>query len=571
MSVLKNIYSRINRNTIWSISILGFFSLVIGLILSHTAYASSYVNYPYKLFFVLLICYFIKIYFFIAKQPPIPEETVFPHTQNSNYNKKYVCLVALSVVIVYVGISLLLYSAWMKDDEFAFAYRHKAYFGYLYSAFQRYTNFVSRIGDLFIHICPLGSNRWQVFLITPLIPALTPFALHRLVSVKRESLFNFYGLNFYWISVVLLLTCVYLTSWRSYFCYAANANYLWPSALLVLFLSFYNKYRWSERDDRITMCIVLFVLGLIIAWSQECLAVVLLPSLTLWGAYHIYTKKYMPNSCFYGYLGTIMGAFMLFSAPALKSRLAIEAPRRAIDISAMSENDYHHFITNLDWDKVNLFKGPTNVINFMDVPVFDRLYFIPFLCERYWECCVVTTSVLLILLVAYSVIKHKKGGFFYYSGTVIFASCSILSALAYSYSCIPGRWSFTVCGFLLVIACAYLVQGISKTSYSKIIIPIITGCLTVYMLSIFVPAGIEAVSLKKYDLMRTAEIIKQREAGLEHIQLQYPVPYKPKDTLGLMGIDYMKEDPQQGYTNQVAAGYYEVKTISQKPFNKKTD
>ena len=551
-----------------------FISVVVGYVLSGTAYASYYEYYPYKMLPVLLFCVFLIKYYYGVKSSLFHKEQLDIEVKQEP-RRTSVWPVVVSAILVYCSISLLLYSAWMKDDEFGFAYKHSSYFGHVYATFERYTLFVSRIGDLFVHLCPLGDNRWQVFLLTPLVPTLIPFALHRLVSSKKETIFSFSGFCFYWLCVVLSLLCVYLPSWRSYYCYAANANYLWPSALLIWFLSYYNKSRWNyskkELCGEIGFCSLLFVLGLVVAWSQECLAVVLLPFLSIWIFYHLYTKKYIPNSCFWGYIGAVFGAFLLFAAPALKSRLSIEAPRRKIDIANMTEWELDQFLSTLNWEKVNLLRGPTNVVNFQDIPLLDRFHFLPFLLERYWECCVIAIIAFFALVVVFTVLKSiRKQNLKFPNMSWFYAACSIFTALAYSVSCIPGRWSFTVCGFLLVIACAFIAQEIRKDYAAKWILPVVAICSVLYAMWVFVPAAVEAIELKKYEHARTAEIIKQRDSGKMDIELQYPLPYQPVDSLGLIQVDYMSENPE-AYNNEVASRFYKVNSISQKPYRRQEE
>ena len=544
-----------------------FISFVVGYVLSVTDYASYYEYYPYKLLLVLLFCGFLIRYYYGVKAS-LPLKLQDDAEMKQEPRCITVWLVVGSAILVYCSIAILLYTAWMKDDEFMFAYKRSSYFGHVYATFERYTLFVSRIGDLFVHLCPLGSNRWQVFLLTPLVPTLIPFALHRLVSSKKETIFSFFGFCFYWLCVVLSLVCVYLPIWRSYYCYAANANYLWPSALLIWFLSYYNKSRWNYLKNNLCgefwLCCLLFVLGLVVAWSQECLAVVLLPLLSIWFFYHLRSKKYIPASCFWGYIGVVFGAFLLFAAPALKSRLAIESPRRKIDIANMPEWELEQFLSTLNWEKVNLLMGPTNVVNFQDIPLLDRAYFLPFLLERYWECCVVAIIAFLSLIVVFVLLKGvRKKQVKIPQMPLFYAVCSVFSALAYSVSCIPGRWSFTVCGFLLVIACAFVVQEIRKDYAAKWIMPIVAICLILYAIWVFVPAAVESIELKKYEHARIAEIIRQRDSGKMDVELQYPLPYQPVDSLGLIQVDYMTENPKS-YNNGVASQYFKVKTISQK-------
>ena len=485
------------------------------------------------------------------------------HTTPHSPNQTGVIILMITGSLCYAGLALLLYCAWFKGDDYAF-FHEGGIAERLAIWWQSYLTWVSRSGELVAHLLGISLNRWEVFLLVPLIVVVSPIFFFKLVTDTTQSLCSKKGLYFYVLSIALLLLSTKLEAWRIFYCFAASMNYLLPCLSAILFLSFYNDKRWDTFEtyqvrSNVRRALTILVLGIYTCWGGESLALMVLTLLTIWFTHRMFRHQLIPGYCWIGLVGSVIGATLLFAAPALKSRSMIDAKARVLNISEMNSEQINHFVSNLSWEQVNLLKGGSSVIVLDGIPLWQHVHFLPYLLERYVECSVYVLSVLLVFSLVYLFNKNKsKVDLYVIVGTL---AISLFGACAYLYSCIPTPMSFAPATISLLGAISYLYWN-SNISLNKLrLLVIVVLSIALYHL---VPAGIEGWQYKAYEKIRFEEIARQKAQGIQDIILPPAYPHPPHDYLGLIKHGDLKESPT-AYPNNLVMEVLQVKSISQLP------
>lgn len=454
----------------------------------------------------------------------------------------------LVVVVCFSLLAALLKQSWVQGDEWHFVGIGKLSLrAAIKYSFFHYLRWVSRVGEICAGIIGLSPSRWQEWVFVPLFSSFAPMALFALVRKKGDTFFSEKGRLFYVTSFVLFLLAVYLPSWRNYWCYAAAWNYLFPSVVLIYFLSFFRKDANHKRSA--LGCSFLFLMGLISGWGMECTTVVGLPILTCVILYNLVGKKtWLPFSSYCGYCGYLWGAAALFCSPALYARSMFESGSNMLDISHLSIADYQNFIHHLDWDKVEMLRGASGIVTLKEIPIWDRIYFLPFVAEVFLSCAgVVLFFWILISLTLF--LRGKKGERFHpFMCSLAVVAVAILLAFSYSVQCIPTEMSFLPAGFAVVAACMYIFIRFCRRGalYACSILILLTGGI------VFLPAGIQAAQYKCLDVRRFDEISQAKHAGVEEVTLTAPSVTLWYPTLGLIAVQDIKDD-EKSYPNGVCA------------------
>ncbi|MCI7699711.1 MAG: DUF6056 family protein [Akkermansia sp.] len=462
----------------------------------------------------------------------------------------------ISFVISFTFLAALLSCSWIQNDEWVFAASgQNSILDRLKTAKWSLFCHVSRIGELSIYLTGLSIYRWQAALFTPLYASLAPIFLYSLIKKRDKSIYSKDGMFFYWSFFFLLLLGVYLTHWRNYWCYAAAANYLYPTVLTLYWLRWFRT-DFPHRESRWSRCIFLFILGIICGWGTECMTATLLPLLTIWILYTLKNRK-LPFCSYFGYVGFLWGAMLLFGSPAHSNRAAGEVASCAFDVGGMNAEQLSTFLHTLTWDSVNGLMGATGVITLRDIPIWLHYHFLPFISERFWKCCL-AGAIAWILLALCTVFRGGASRWKHLVVSVCILAGGYLCAVSYLVQCIPTRMSFLPPCFIVVIACAYLYCRIPSGWAQKIFtgIVVLTGCI------VFIPAGIQAASYKHLDLARIKEIETQKAQGKEDIVLKPIEVHLWWPSLGLIAPNDLKPSSDV-WPNPAAAGYFGVSTIRQ--------
>lgn len=225
----------------------------------------------------------------------------------------------------------------------------------------------------------------------------------------------------------------------------------------------------------------------------------------------------------------------------------------------MTYSEILEFVQHLTQEKVSLLTDGTAVINLSGIPLWLHVYFLPWLAERYGECCMFTGAVFVLLLLLS--LKKAPARKQVWCGALFFAFLSCYAAISYLAGAIPSPMSFLPPVFFLLAGCAYVYL---RLPYRWLPQTVLSLLMLATALSIFVPAGIEAWKYKKYEQVRLAYIREQKALGNLDVVVPPLFPVPPQDKLGLIGGARGGFSPEpEGYPNNMAARYFGIESLSQ--------
>lgn len=459
----------------------------------------------------------------------------------------------------YLFLLVVLSSASVQGDDWPFLdFGKHSIRERFFISLRRYLDWVSRIGEIAATMGGFTLSRWQSWVVTPLFAVAAPLALFALVKVKGESIFSSKGKMFFLFAFMLCLLGVNLSSWRNYWCYAAAYNYLFPTVICIYFLSFF-RIDGDVKQGNIWKAVGLFVMGLVSGWGTECMTALLLPSLGIWVAYNLFSKKNrLPFASYCGFVGFLWGAAALFGSPALYSRNVMVSQSRAIDVASMSSEQINHFVSSLTWDKVELLKGSSGIITLSDIPLWLHIHFLPYILERFLQCCAVGAVVWLILFIACAVGKGANRRCESLTA-LIMALAALACAASYIVKCIPTPMSFLPPCFILIAGCSYLyLRAAMNVQKTLMVVMSLTG------IALLLPATVQAWQYRAQQLERNDYIAIQIQEGKKEIAVETIDVDKWWPTLGLFKYNDIKTNPK-GYPNGCIASYYNIDCIYRVP------
>ena len=467
----------------------------------------------------------------------------------------------------YLFLMFVLSSASVQGDDWIFLDNgHHPFRDRFFIALRRYLDCNARIGEMVCILSGFTISRWLSWAITPLFAVAAPFALFALVKVKGESIFSSKGKAFFLFGFMLCLLGVNLPFWRNYWCFAAAYNYLFPTVLIIYFLSFFRS-DGDVRQGNVWKAAGLFALGLVCGWGTECTSALLLPLLGIWVAYNLFSKENrLPFSSYCGFAGFMWGAAALFGAPGLYSRDAWVSQTRAIDVASMSSEQIQDFVSSLTWDKLELLRGGSDIISLSDIPLWLHIYFLPYLLEIFMECCAVAAVVWLVLFIARAAVKGVNR-----RRELLTALIMVLAATActlpYIAKCIPTAMSFLPPCFILIAGCSYLYLRASMKVQKTLTVALVLAGVVLLL-----PAAVQAWQYRAQQLERNDYIARQIQEGKKEIAVETINVDQWWPTLGLFNYNDIKTNPKR-YPNIFAAAYYKIDSIYRIPSEeeKKTD
>lgn len=470
--------------------------------------------------------------------------------------------VALVLALTYAVFYVIISSSWLTGDEWAFlGSKNLSFTGNLKLTFDRYMGWVSRFGNFLGFSIKLSENRWEHVLITPLLITLLPIAVHRLVAPKGKTIFSVEGVVFIVFFVALFSVSDSLKHYRVFWDFAASVNYLWPLIFIAFFLSFFRKDRGVICDARWYVCVFLFLLGVYSGWSLECISCLLLPGLLVWSLWQLRKKKGIPQHLYFGVVGVIWGAVLLFASPANKCRMAIGVRKRAFDPTDMSFWEIFNF--TLDQSPENMAKLSGGAVSAVleGIPLPLHAMYVPSLMKIWMAGGLIALIICAILMGITAIRKHDSR-----KNTLLFGGAgmmlSMLCACSYLYAGIPLGMSFFPATFIMACTASFLYLRLDG-SIGKFV----QGGLALLVLSYAIygiaPSVAEALTYKKYEKKRWDAIYQQVDAGVKNVVLPPSYPQPPQDKLGLISRADLSENPKK-YPNTVAAKYFGIRTISVK-------
>lgn len=480
-------------------------------------------------------------------------------------------------LVLYVALSLLLYTGWMQNDEFGTVYTGESFSSRIVAVCGGYLASVSRVGEIILRLFPISPNRWQCYILTPIAVTLIPFFVIKMFGLSNVFWSTKKGVAFYIFAFFLFLLSVDVIGyWRNYREHAAVMNYLWPSCFTFLFLSLYNPKNWKEAFNNPSILslknICCFLLGLYCAWGTESGTIALIIILFSVFILYFYKKVQIPLMCWFGSAGAMWGSLLLFASPSFKIR-SIFAESSFAKWHLVSSEELSNIVHNLSWDKIIEMNGGDihSIIILKSIPYFERLHFVPFLLERFWKCCqfpAITAGIIICFYAFFIKNKEKKQHLIFSLSLLLF---SILIACSFLAGCIPSNMSFLPPAYIVAVAACYVYIKLPVKSSIKIVISLALSCVA---LSIFVPAGIEAWKYKKYEYEYISEIKRQKEQGILDVVVPYKLPDNLNNPLKLISERGTGDDAEGRVSARKIHGVNSIKFAS-KPYcfstSEKTD
>lgn len=478
------------------------------------------------------------------------------------------CLWGLAIIAfaVLIGgsLSLFLSTSWISLDAWGFI-PYASLSSRLHDACFSYMSHVSRSGEFVLHLIGISENQWQSCLFTPIAYLLIPVAMLRLIGERNTALLSRKGFLFFSFSLLLLIISSNIRkhSFCNFFQLPIAANYLWPLPFVFYFLSCYRKkcILNAESSDVVSYVkrMFIFVMGLFACWGPECVCVMIIPIVTAWGVYTMCRREKIAESCLWGYLGALWGAFLLFASPALQNRALVGKCCRNVDFGEMSSAELERYFRSLDiiFD-VSDFKDGTHCVNFSDLPLHYHLYFLPRMSLTLWGCGQLVLAVFAVLFIFACAKKYQNRGRIIMSSLLVLCG-GYVCASSYLMSCIPTAPSFHPPVIAFALAAAVLFYHLPYRLLPQLML--IVG-MAGYILYVLAPVGIEQWNYKRYETERFAEIHRQQQEGEEYIVLPHPSVNLP-DSFGMLA-QHQLEEGFDGYPNTAAAKRYGVKGLRQK-------
>lgn len=493
-----------------------------------------------------------KTYAYLASSQPI-------HTKK----KRHIIIFSVTLLLCYIALALLFYTAWVNGDEIAcLTFQLLSIKERIILGCSSYFRWVPRIGEQIIILGSLSLNRWQHWIISPLFILLVPLGFLRIVKKPQDILTGKQFVLFVLFIVVLQMAMDGIGTWSNYKNYVSFSTYIWPTATTIYLLSFFNSSTWLKKDFdfSIKKCILLFLLGLYSGWGCECVTVIVLPMLLVWFAYQLIKKRPCPYTCLSGILGFTWGAMLMFVSTAHKWRtIKVCKWNRSIKPEEMSDSAIWEMVTNITPDTLGKLGGIDGLM-LHGIPYHLHIFFLPIAAEKFWNESYVATYILIALCIlsffSKGISKKKIAITFLLSmGLAWICACSYLAQT------IPTPTSFVSPVYFILAGCGYLFYNLMKEKLQLAFI--LTIFLTLWTMWHTLPPALEAWEYKGYEQAMYREIIRQREAGIQDIKLNFPYTKKPKDTLGF--INPRRAFIHPSHDMQEACRYFGVRSISMEP------
>lgn len=424
----------------------------------------------------------------------------------------------------------------------------------------------SRSGDIIVRLTQQDYSRCIVWLTLPFFFILVAYSTIRLNGEKLPKASSYTGILLVCFVVSLCLLSVNTEYARDYIDFAPMTSYLWPTAATFLLLTHFHPHNGTcfvshqnGISTRIKLALI-FLLGIYCGWGNEVGCIMFTLFAVCWFSYQIWKKRAIALECWAATMGFIWGTCMIFLSPAHAGRQAASIANRLVNPQNMTSGELNAWLDNLTWDKINMLKH-AGVIVLDGIPLMQHLKFLPFLAERFWNCCSTPSIALLILLA----IALSRPGTKYRRRTILFVaiggySMAWLGACAYLAACIPGYPSFLPASYVIVLTCGWVFMQIP---YKWIPQTVICAVILISACNIYGSAATIAYPYKALERKMWDEIQKQKNAGIKDIRLERRYRLNIRDGMGLLSGARFNDNPRK-YPNTVAANYFKVRSIGYK-------
>ena len=465
-------------------------------------------------------------FYWLPKRSKLSAHVQHLYTSLREANKFWLAVILLLAALQFALSYTIIYNSWWSGDDFYCTLNTGQPFYVRYLRWIWCSNIhVARGGELFFYLFPLTPDRWVHLTLTPLLFALFPVAVKRLVLPKLEFC-SPRGAVFYFCAACM----IYLGArFSTYCCFSGCSNYIYGTIFVMLLLPYYI-YRVDQTTSHSWVTIGLFCLCTnLFGLSTEGIAVVftaLLGGQLLW---RYFTKKSLPPLYYLSLITFWMGVSWLLFTPGAAVR-GMNSPM----------------------------VGGIVPYNLYGLPLLTKLTYLPELFAVVWRVTHVAlllyAAMLLYGVYVYAKTDHKERLLRQLWVSLAIVAISMMTAVAYIAGAVPNGSTFTPCSFGLISAVLYLAFSFSEERRSLVVPLLMAVVLWVLCVRLIVPSLSYSMYLKPYELQRNARIQEQIAAGKDTIRLPYPYP---------ADYDSTKTDIPQAVKISEMAVYFNVKAIKE--------
>lgn len=107
---------------------------------------------------------------------------------------------------------------------------------------------------------------------------------------------------------------------------SGSSNYLWLITPILIMILIYRKYSINQNiiKNNLVNTLIIFLLGVLAGWANENSSAGMLVILTLYIIYFYFNNVHMSKYIISGYVGSLIGFFLLVTAPGAAVRKSIE-------------------------------------------------------------------------------------------------------------------------------------------------------------------------------------------------------------------------------------------------------
>lgn len=469
------------------------------------------------------------------------------------------CLIALvfSVLLAFMGLAIFLYSSWLNGDDFVIlGLSSLPLKERIVIAGGSYLHWVSRVGELVANIGGISFNRWQIWVLTPLLLISLPFITWKLVRrPSAPGICSPDGILFFWFIVLLLLTPTSKGWWQTMSVYVVGMNYLWPSVATMLLMALLIRQKETQAPTTRFLpglkCSTMFALGMFCGWGAECTSVFLIPFSFAWLLYHSAKKIKMPWPTFPALMGIITGTMMLFLSTAHSFRSIKAESFRSIRPEDMPYEQIIDFVQHLTPEKVALLGGDNVILT--GIPIYLHIYFWPYAAKLFLPIALPFTAALVLMLCFLA--RHPKFKIIFTLSCAAVAT-SWLVASSYLAQCIPTAMSFTPPAFFILAACGLAFAYLKNWQKTAILV-----CTIIYLGFTTFPAAYETLVYKQYEHASYTAVFNQVAEGKKDVVLPCTYAEPPKDKLGIIDSRPISESNASNVYNRSLAKWLNVYSI----------
>ena len=254
--------------------------------------------------------------------------------KESFFTSKIAIAIIFTAIFSLIGYFNYLYPLWQDDGVYLYIWDEDQPIRNIYDILvSQYKHYIEWGGRVVVHtiaqLLLLVGKPIASFLNTVAFVLLI-YMMYKIANIGQKS---------NWVLLLLIFLAIWLFQGHlpnTVFWITGSANYLWGTLIILLFIHKYVKYflfyykkvgiNNEKRLINMLTAILFFFFGILAGWTNENMAVALVPCLILIMAYLKYTYSgKLPLWMYAGLMGAAIGTLLLILAPGNFVRLGLRS------------------------------------------------------------------------------------------------------------------------------------------------------------------------------------------------------------------------------------------------------